>query len=48
MDVTEPGVADCVLLQEISNEALLKNIQERFQKDRIYVNDLSLLNRELG
>ena len=37
MDLSEPGVGDFVLLDTISEEAFMKNLELRFQKDRIYV-----------
>jgi myosin-1 len=36
MDLSEPGVGDFVLLETVSEEAFMKNLEERFKKDRIY------------
>jgi len=37
MDLSEPGVGDFVLLETVSEDAFMKNLEERFLKDRIYV-----------
>lgn len=36
MDLSEPGVGDFVLLETVSEDAFMKNLQDRFNKDRIY------------
>jgi myosin heavy subunit len=35
----EPGFADFVLLPQLSHESILENIKQRYQKDRIYVDN---------
>jgi len=37
MDLNEPGVGDFVLLDSVDEETFMKNLEERFLKDRIYV-----------
>jgi len=37
MNLSEPGVGDFVLLNEVSENAFMDNLEKRFAKDRIYV-----------
>lgn len=37
MDLAEPGVGDFVLLETVSEDKFMENLQLRFQKDRVYV-----------
>jgi len=36
MDLSEPGVGDFVLLETVSEDAFMDNLEKRFNKDRIY------------
>lgn len=37
MNLSEPGVGDFVLLNEVSENAFMDNLEKRFAKERIYV-----------
>ena len=37
MDLSEPGLGDFVLLGQITEEAFMDNLRQRFVNDRIYV-----------
>ena len=43
MDLSEPGVGDFVLLDTVSEDAFMKNLELRFTKDRIYVSIITFL-----
>lgn len=37
MNLSEPGVGDFILLEDVNEESFLENLRLRFEKDRIYV-----------
>ena len=37
MNLSEPGLGDFILMEDITEENFMENLKTRFEKDRIYV-----------
>jgi len=48
MNLSEPGVGDFILLNDVAEESFMENLEKRFLKNRIYVRDTLFSTTTLG